>query len=147
MKAGESWEVANKYLMTTLSEKVPLRLPFGEFDMHIMHAVAPPFNSMRSNNNNHNNSGHNNSGGAPPASDSRPPFQNAHLSRPDCCRKWNLSACVEPCPNSRKHSCMWVACTDSSPHTGKGCKSNPDPRGRPSAPPGKMRGGHGHQRA
>jgi hypothetical protein len=157
MKAGESWEVANKYLMTALSEKVPLRLPFGEFDMNIMHAVAPPFNSMRNNNNynnnnnnhhNHNSNGNNNSNNSNnnnSGPDSRPSFQ--HLVRPECCRKWNLMSCMEPCPSSRTHSCMWKACTDTSPHTGKGCKSNPDPRGHTSAPPGKARGGRAPPRA
>ena len=149
MKAGQPWEVANKYLMTTLSEKVPLRQPFGEFDMRIMQAVAPPFNAAPHNNynsgaggNNNNNSNNNNnysddSGFGP----TRPSFFD--LALPDRCRKWNLSACKEPCPGGRKHSCMWKACTDSSPHTGKGCKSNPDPRGRSgsSAPPSKQRGG------
>ena len=146
MKAGQPWEVANKYLTTTLNEKVPLRLPFGDFDINIMHAVAPPFSTPHGNHSSNNNS-NNNSSSTPASDQARPPFQHAHLCRSDCCRKWNLTTCRDPCPNGRKHSCMWTACNDTSTHTGKECKSNPDPRGRSSAPPGKARGPRGGQRA
>jgi hypothetical protein len=155
MKAGDSWDLAYKYMVTTLNEKVPLRLPFGDFDMRIMHAVAPPFNHSSNNNNsnnnysnsnnsyysNHHHGGSSSSSSPPPASgssdrDSHSSFLN--LTHPECCRKWNLMTCKEPCPARRKHSCLWLACNDSTIHTGKECKSNPGPRGRLGAPPSKQ---------
>ena len=78
-----------------------------------MQAVAPPFNAAHNNYNSGaggNNNNSNNSGSGPIC----PSFFD--LAHHDCCHKWNLSACREPCAGGRKHSCMWKACNDSSSH-------------------------------
>jgi len=141
MKSEGDWAIANKYLMTTLSEKVPLRKEFGEFDMRIMHAVAPPIGSMhnhRNNNNNYSSNSGSNGGDSTPSS--RTSF--LHLVRTECCRKWNFASCKEPCPMGRTHACLWKACSEGNAHTGRKCNHNPDPRSDSMigpAPPGKGR--------
>lgn len=132
IEAETDWDTAYKYLMTTLSEKVPLRKSFGEFDKRIMDAVASPTGTY--------NKGNNSSTSTTSSSSSFPHNDDHALSShitlhadDNYCRKWNLFTCTEPCPSGRTHACMWKACKGAA-HRGRECKNNPQLNGKQSTP-------------